>query len=114
MINTPDITATIGAQYIRPVGNGRWNMRLRFDGSYNGEFAVDSSNVGVVDAYFMANAYAGIQNEHVEVGVYARNLFDEEYLTGGFVPGFNPFLAFPPLASIGRPRTVGVRLRFRY
>ena len=31
------------------VGNGRWNMRLRFDGSYNGEFAVDSSNLGVVD-----------------------------------------------------------------
>ena len=42
------------------------------------------------------------------------NLFNEEYLTGGFVPGYNPFLAFPPLASIGRPRTVGMRLRFRY
>lgn len=114
MINTPDITATVSAQYLQPVGSGRWNMRLRFDGTYNGEFAVDSSNVGVVDDYFMANAYAGIQNEHIEFGLFARNLFDEEYLTGGFVPGFNPFLAFPPLASIGRPRTVGVRLRYAY
>ena len=113
MINTPEFTATLSAQYLRQV-SGSWNMRLRFDGTYNDEFAVDSSNVGVVDAYFMANAYAGIQNEHFEVGLFARNLFDEEYLTGGFVPGFNPFLAFPPLASIGRPRTVGVRLRYAY
>ena len=114
MINTPEITATVSAQYIQPIGSGRWDMRLRFDASYNDEFAVDSSNVGIVDAYFMANAYAGIQNGHFEVGIFARNLFDAEYLTGGFVPGFNPFLAFPPLASIGRPRTVGVRLRYSY
>ena len=114
MINTPEITATVSVQYVRPVGSGGWDLRLRFDGAYNDEFAVDSSNVGIVDAYFMANAYAGLQNERVEVGVFARNLFDEEYLTGGFVPGFNPFLAFPPLASIGRPRTVGVRLRYGF
>ncbi len=30
MINTPDLTATVSAQYLRPVGSGRWNMRLRF------------------------------------------------------------------------------------
>ncbi len=114
MINAPKITATLSAQYIRPIGSGGWNIRLRFDGSYNDEFAVDTLNVGIVDDYFLANAYAGIQNEHFEVGIYARNLFDVNYLTGGFIPGFNPFLAFPPLASIGRPRTVGVRVRYSF
>ncbi|MXW74278.1 MAG: TonB-dependent receptor [Gammaproteobacteria bacterium] len=114
MINTPDVAGTLSVQYLRPIRGGRWNMRLRFDGNYNGEYPIDSLNVGIADAYFLVNAYAGIQNEHLEIGVFARNLFDEEYLTGGFVPGFNPFLAFPPLASIGRPQTVGVRLRYSF
>ena len=114
LINTPEFTATLNAQYIRPIGSGAWDMRLRFDGTYNDEFAVDVTNVGIVDSYFLANAYIGVQNENFEVGLFARNLFDEEYLTGGFIPGFNPFLAFPPLASIGRPRTIGVRVRYSF
>ncbi|WP_040481426.1 TonB-dependent receptor [Luminiphilus syltensis] len=103
-----DLSASASAQYTRPLSNG-WDLRLRADMSYVGDRAFDATNLFVADEYFTTNLYAGIQNERFELGAYARNVTDEEFLNGGFVP--SP--GFPPLATLGDPRIVGLRLRVR-
>jgi outer membrane receptor protein involved in Fe transport len=51
---------------------------------------VRSANAQFIDAYSITNVRAGIINERYEVAVWARNLFDEDYLTAvSFQPRFN-------------------------
>lgn len=107
----PDVSGTVSAQYLAPLGAvSGWKMRLRTDVRYMGERYFETVNLMRADAYWLANVYAGVQNGRYQIGAFADNLFDAEYLTGGTLPD----AVFPPEVTIGHPRTYGVRLNARF
>jgi len=108
--NAPDVAISGSVQYVFPISNADWNVRLRADGRYTGEQAFDAPNVLVADSYFIANLYAGVENETFEIGFYADNIFDENYLLGGSASSS----FFPPLLNLGDPAIYGVRGRINF
>lgn len=109
----PRFTGSLSGQYVAPLslGAGAWNVRLRADVRYSSARYFDPTDLLRADPYWLANVYAGIQNERYEIGVYADNVFDKGYLTGGFLP---QAFVFPPEVVLGEPRMVGVRFSARF
>jgi iron complex outermembrane receptor protein len=104
----PRVTGSLSGQYVAalPLGGGGWKMRLRADVRYSSARYFDPTDLLRANAYWLTNVYAGIQDRHYEIGVYANNVFDKGYLTGGFLPqGY----VFPPEVVLGEPRIVGIR-----
>ncbi len=106
----PDLTVSGGAQYVFPLNDGGWDVRLRADASHVGERSFNVTNLLIADAYTVVNLYAGVQNEQFQIGLFADNAFDERYLTGGSISSS----VFPPLLTVGKPRIYGVRSEFRF
>lgn len=109
----PEWYASGAVTYRRPFGNNmEWLAHL--DGRYMSEqnTGSDLDPEKVQDAYFVFNGRVGIGAEDESWGVelFARNLFDEDYIQVGFDGPFQPgsFNAF-----LGQPRVVGVTLRAR-
>ena len=111
LLYSTDFAASFSAQYITPIGERGWDMRLRAEVNHVGDRPFDSVNVFIGDAYTVVNLYAGVQTEQWEAGVFANNAFDENYINGGFAFAD---LTFPALATIGDPSIFGVRLSFRH
>ena len=110
LVYAADFSGSFSAQYLRPLGQSQWAWRIRSDVNHVGERPFDVTNLLVADAYTVVNLYAGIENGDVEVGLFADNAFDEDYLTGGILPS----LFFPPLLTVGDPSVYGVRARLRF
>lgn len=67
-----------------------------------------------VDAYSVVNArveWSSVAGSAIDVGLFARNLFDEEYIAAASVT--NPGLGFITV-QYGEPRIVGLDLRYRF
>lgn len=112
----PEWTVTGGIAYEQPLGG---NLRALFylDGRYVSEYRTQTLNrdpVGRTDneAYAIFNGRIGIgpDNERWSVELWGRNLTDETYYVGAFVPPLqNSFVVYP-----NEPATYGVTLRARY
>lgn len=110
LVYAADFSGSAAAQYVRPVGAGGWDLRLRGDVNHIGERPFDVTNLLIADAYTIVNLYAGIQNEKYELGLFVDNATDEDYLNGGILPS----LFFPPLLTVGDPRVYGIRGRVNF
>lgn len=99
----PNGTDVSGQQLGRTVEN-QFNANLEYTGSVGGDWEwyargdlawfdkqpVRAANVQFLDSYTVVNARIGIQNERYEIALWAKNLFDEEYLTAvSLQPRFN-------------------------
>lgn len=60
---------------------GSWSWYARTDVAWQSRQPVRSANVSFQDDYAIANVRAGVLNERFELSVWARNVFDENYLT---------------------------------
>ncbi len=105
----PDVSVNAGAQYVFPIG-GNWDARLRGDVYMVSSRSFNVTNLLIAEGYVLVNLYAGIQNEHFQIGLFADNAFDERYLTGGSISSS----VFPPLLTVGEPRIFGIRGSFRF
>lgn len=109
----PRWTVGFGGRYEHPSGFFI-NLRSRLtDESFS---FVDNDISGVNDSSFVVDAAIGWEGENVGVELFARNLFDEKFLTfnpindpdpvgGGFLPNNNT------TAIAGAPQIFGVRVR---
>jgi outer membrane receptor protein involved in Fe transport len=67
------------------------------------------------DAYSLTHLKAGYEGERFSAYVWARNVFDEDYIVRGFY-----FANEPPnwedkrYVQLGEPRTVGITVRWEY
>ncbi|HEX7856068.1 MAG TPA: TonB-dependent receptor [Sphingobium sp.] len=91
------------------------NGYLGADYSYKSSFN-SSSNLSaytIVDGYSLVNARVGARFAEgaIDVSLFARNLFNENYFTSLTVAGFN---AGQVNGFLGEPRIVGVTVRGRY
>ena len=74
-----------------------------------GQPGVPSATFDYTDSYTLVNSVFAVALDHVTVGVYAENLFDERAVT--YV---HPEAFIASRYSITRPRTIGVRLGYQF
>jgi iron complex outermembrane receptor protein len=110
--NAPELSLTASAQYEWPAFGGR--ARAQGDVSYRSKVFYDTRNVERLSdpERTFVNARLGwtTPDEHLEVGIFGRNLFDETNISD-IIPieglGFDLF-------SMGAPPSAGVFARFNY
>jgi iron complex outermembrane receptor protein len=105
---TPSIRASLSPQWVTPILDGKFDLRTRADVVYTGKRYFDAQNLLKQDAFALVNLYAGIENDHFEIGVFANNAFDQGYRSAG-----NLSVLTGPLLTAGTPRVIGMRARVK-
>ena len=103
--NTPDYTATFGAQLSKAVTSAATVYGLGEVVLY-GAFKYDDANLAEQEAYSLTNFRAGVRWKYVFAEGWVRNAFDTHYIPLAFsYPGLAPS-GF--IGESGRPRTFGI------
>jgi iron complex outermembrane receptor protein len=104
--NTPDYTASFGAQISGDV-NRSFKCYGRGEAVFYGAFKYDDQNAAGQGAYSLVNFRAGARAKLVFVEGWIRNAFDTKYIPVAFA--YDPRLAPSGfIGEMGRPRTFGV------
>jgi iron complex outermembrane receptor protein len=103
--NTPEYTATFGAQVTRPVTSAV-SVYGRAEAVFYGAFEYDDMNLARQDAYSLANFRAGARGRYLFAEAWIRNAFDTHYIPIAFAYGALAPSGF--VGEMGRPRTFGV------
>jgi iron complex outermembrane receptor protein len=102
--NTPDYTATLGAQLSRDLRPGV-SLYGRAETVVYGPFKYDEANTVGQDAYALANFRGGVRGKFAFAEAWVRNAFDTHYIPVAFAL---PFAPSGFVGESGRPRTFGV------
>lgn len=100
---------TLGADYRMQAGSGE--VVVRGDWNYRSSYNADTTNsqYTTIDGYGVVNASIGYQSKNGwEASLFARNLFDEDYISALTIQTGNSGLI---LGQAGDPQLVGVSLR---
>ena len=104
--NTPDYTATLGAQLSRALQADR-TVYGRAEMTLYGAFQYDDLNRAGQEAYSLTNLRAGIRAGSLFGEAWVRNMFDTRYIPVALP--FDPQLAPSGfLGEMGAPRTYGI------
>jgi iron complex outermembrane receptor protein len=103
--NTPEYSATLGAQVSHPVRPGI-SVYGRGEAVFYGAFEYDDMNTARQDAYSLANFRAGARGRYLFAEAWIRNAFNTEYIPVAFAYGQLAPSGF--IGEMGRPRTFGV------
>ena len=103
--NTPDYTASFGADLSHPVTSA---IRLygRAEMVFYGAFKYDDANLAGQEAYSLANFRFGARGTRVFAEAWVRNAFDTTYIPVAFAYGQLAPSGF--IGESGRPRTFGI------
>lgn len=106
----PEVSANLGAAYNHSSG-----LFVTADARYQSESFSDAENLEAqrVDGYVLANAQAGYRSNRWSLSIFARNVFDEDYL----IRVRNVATDTDPLndeANVGAPRVIGTELRVEF
>jgi iron complex outermembrane receptor protein len=103
--NTPDYTASFGAQLSRALTSA---ITLFGGGEavFYGAFKYDDMNVAGQDAYSIVNIRGGARGSRVFAEGWVRNAFDTSYVPVAFAYG--PLAPSGFIGESGRPRTFGI------
>ncbi|MFD2578159.1 TonB-dependent receptor [Novosphingobium colocasiae] len=110
LANTPRWAGSLGGEYTAPLAAGEAylradaNARTRVNGDASG------STYLVIPGYALVNASIGYRSGVWDVSVFARNLFDKDYLQNVTAQTGNSGLIF---ANPGDPRIIGLSVRLR-
>ena len=118
-------------------GNG-WNLAIDVDASHQGKQFIEDDNTIWLEPYWLGNLRFGFENERMSVQLYVNNLTDDRklksagtgpgnsvaYFRTGIVTGGPPSLTlrsvFAPqiptslFATLPDPRTVGLRVNYKF
>lgn len=101
--NTPGYTYTLGADY-----TFMNNYFVNFDYSVIGKMYFDNENTESQSDFGVFNVRAGYADSRYEASLWAKNLFDEEYVTRAFVMNDNWY------GRSGDPMTMGVDFKVKW
>jgi iron complex outermembrane recepter protein len=104
--NTPEYTASLGAQFNHPV-TAAVAVYGRGEVGFSGAFRYDDLNREGQDAYALANLRAGVRGRYLFGEVWVRNAFDTRYIPVAF--GYGALAPSGFVGEMGSPRTFGVR-----
>jgi iron complex outermembrane receptor protein len=103
--NTPDYTASFGAQLSRAL-TPAVSLYGRGEAVFYGGFKYDDMNLAGQDAYSLANFRAGARGRRLFAEAWIRNAFDTHYVPVAFAYGQLAPSGF--VGESGRPRTFGI------
>lgn len=115
---TPDLTYSLGFDYVRPSTFNNLDLIIRGDVSYTDDqvsslgTAAEQANGGLVQNLevpdnTVGNIYLGVGNEDWEATFFVKNFTDERIVTGIDIDRRGP-----AAYSIARPMSVGFSIRF--
>lgn len=107
----PAFTIAAGAMYRSPTGWFAGTDVRHVDGYYSSGNIANIST-GYVDAYTIVDAQVGWEWENYTLTLFAKNLFDEHYLTS--VNEVDGGVLSPSYAFIGDERQIGLTLRAEF
>lgn len=104
---TPDFTLNLGTQFAWEICEHA-TVYARAEATTYGNLFFDAANGASQDTYTLANFRAGVRGQHWFVEGWARNAFDETYVSTAlaFTPAFAPS---GYIGELGAPVTFGVR-----
>jgi iron complex outermembrane receptor protein len=105
--NTPDYTATIGAQVSRQL-SASTTVFGRAESVFHGAFQYDEQNRALQEAYSLANVRGGVRVRQFLAEAWVRNAFDTRYIPVAFT--YDAFAPSGFVGESGRPRTFGMSL----
>ena len=105
---SPEYTYNLALQYNRSLSD-KWDLFARTEINGIGSFYWDDANTLKQDAYQLVNLSLGLESEKIDIILWAKNLFDQEYEAVAF-----EFPGSDPIGQSGSPLTVGVTVRFRF
>lgn len=111
LVGLPRWVETVSAVYAAPLG-GSGSLVLRADTAWRSSYFGDPSlsRYTRIEGYNLTNASIGYRSDHGwEVRLFARNLFDEDYIQNLTIQAGNSGLI---VGTPSDPRTVGLTLRF--
>jgi iron complex outermembrane receptor protein len=103
--NTPDYTASLGAQFNHAVSQAA-TVYGRAEAVFYGAFRYDDLNLAGQEAYSLANFRAGARGRWLFGEVWVKNAFDTRYIPVAFAYGQLAPSGF--VGEMGRPRTFGI------
>lgn len=110
----PKWSGSIGGEYAAPLplGKTKGDFFLRADASAKSRIFGDATDSAytVIEGYTLVNASIGYRTPHWEVAVFARNLFNENYIQNLTVQAGNSGLI---VGTPSDPRMFGITLRAR-
>jgi iron complex outermembrane receptor protein len=111
----PKWSVTLGADYAHPIGlfGGDGAILLHVDSSSRSKVFGDptASAYTIIKGYTVVNGSIGLRfNEGLEVALFARNLFDKDYIQNLTIQAGNSGLI---VGTPSDPRVIGVTLRAR-
>lgn len=110
LVGLPRWAETLNVDYTVPVGRGG-NLVFRSDTSWRSKYFGDPSlsRFTLIDGYTLTSASIGYRSDQRwEIGLFARNLFDANYIQNLTIQAGNSGLI---LGTPSDPRTIGVTLR---
>jgi hypothetical protein len=134
-------TASLTGDYSQPVFGGDYRLYVNADLSYTSKKNIQVHNTAYTGSALLAGARIGIETDSWRVGLYGRNLLDEDSLPGATrwlhaylvgvpagVPGVPPTLdpGLPPttvaaytiprgiLGNLRRERQIGLELNYKF
>lgn len=109
--NTAKKTVTGAVQYQFPLGNNLGDVALNLNYYWTGELEY---NGGAIPAYGIFNGridWSNVAQSPVDLSLFARNLGDKVYESGGNVQGSGLGIT---TRMVGAPRTYGVEARYHF
>ena len=109
--NSPNVTASLGLEYIQPLTLFGTSGDLSFgvDVSHVGSRKADIANSTELDSYTLTDLRIGWSRSDFEIYAYGRNIFDERpvYFASVFSENANA-------ATVGRGRQIGIGANWRF
>ncbi|MFK7888415.1 MAG: TonB-dependent receptor [Gammaproteobacteria bacterium] len=91
-----------------------WRWYARADYIYRDESPTRSANLQFIDSWSIVNARVGFANEKWDVAFWAKNLFDEEYVTSQIrQPRLNDFVS-PTTVILGNTQQLALTVSYRH
>jgi len=116
VLRSPKWTYNIGAAYEVPVGDGSVMTSLNYN--YRSKQSTTSSdgNTVLLDGYGLLNGRIqyNAPGDQWQLALFATNLTDKTYFIGGFDFARRETAIGVSQLDVGRPREVGVNLRFNF
>jgi len=104
----PEFDGVAGASFSTDLANG-FALRARADVTHKGKQFMDEANLAFVRSRTLVNGSIGVTAGPVDVTLWARNLFDEKYVSTALVLiGTNGARSASYVPTFGERRTVGL------
>ena len=114
--SAPKHSGTFTLNYAQPIGANDTiigTLNANYKSSTRQSLPTNNQRYPLIPSYWIVNAYAGWEHGPITAAVYVRNVFDERvvFAQNARITRYAPIDLYE---TVGRPRTAGVELTYRW